>query len=140
MKKSITVIILYFLMINGQIAYSQVIENYEGTPMTINVLIGGPDDLSTLSVINNPFKTGINTSNRVGYLLRDKDGIPGTGFWSTKTVDLTTNKYIHVKVFKTRINAVKFKVENGLGGILEVSSTNPQTKINQWEDLVFDFS
>jgi hypothetical protein len=139
-KKSITAIILYFLMINGQIAYSQIIENYEGTPMTMNVLNGGSEDLSTLTVINNPFKTGINTSNKVCNLLRDKDGIPGTGFRATKTVDLATNKYIHVKVYKTRITPVKFKVEDGLGGILEMTSTNPQTKINQWEDLVFDFS
>src|SRR3970040_178411 len=130
-KKSITITILYFLMVNGQIAYSQVIENYEGTPMTMNVLNGGSEDLSTLTVINNPFKTGINTSNKVCNLLRDKDGIPGTGFWATKTVDLTTNKYIHVKVYNTRITPVKFKVEDGLGGILEMASINPQTKINQ---------
>lgn len=139
-KKSIPFIILYFLLVNGQSAYSQIIENYEGTPMTMDVLKGGPEDLSTLTVINNPIKTGINTSNKVCNLLRDKDGIPETGFWATKTVDLTTNKYIHVKVYKTRITPVKFKVEDGLGGVLEVSSTNPQTKINQWEDLVFDFS
>ena len=139
-KKSITITILYFLMVNGQTAYSQIIENYEGTPMTMNVLNGGSEDLSALTVINNPFKTGINTSNKVCNLLRDKDGIPGTGFWATKTVDLTTNKFIHVKVYKTRITPVKFKVEDGLGGILEMTRTNPQTKINQWEDLVFDFS
>ena len=127
-------------MSNGQVAYSQVIENYEGTPITMNILNGGVDDLSSLTVVNNPFKTGINTSNKVCNLLRDKDGIPGTGFWSTKTIDLTTNKFIHVKVYKTRITTVKFKVEDGLGGILEMASTNPQTKINQWEDIVFDFS
>jgi hypothetical protein len=123
-----------------QAAYSQVIENYEGTPITMNILNGGATDLSTLTVVNNPFKTGINTSNKVCYLLRDKDGIPGEGFWSTKTIDLTTNKYIHVKVYKTRITSVSFKVEDGLGGILEIASINPQTKVNQWEDLVFDFS
>jgi hypothetical protein len=139
-KNCITVIILYFSLVYGQVAYSQIIENYEGTPMNMNVLIGGAEDLSSLTVVNNPFKTGINTSNKVCNLLRDKDGIPGIDFWSTKTVDLTTNKYIHVKVYKTRITAVKFKVEDGLGGILEMTSINPQTKINQWEDLVFDFS
>ena len=139
-KNCITVLILYFSLVYGQVAYSQIIENYEGTPMTMNVLIGGAADLSTITVINNPFKTGINTSNKVCNLLRDKDGIAGAGFWSTKTVDLTTNKYIHVKVYKTRITPVKFKVEDGLGGILEMASINPQTKINQWEDLVFDFS
>ncbi len=139
-KNTIGTIILYFSMIFVQVAYSQVIENYEGTSITMNVLNGGASDLSTLTVISNPFKTGINTSNKVCKLLRDKDGIPDTGFWSTKTIDLTSNKYIHVKVYKTRITTVKFKVEDGLGGILEMASINPPTKVNQWEDLVFDFS
>lgn len=140
LKNTLIITILYFLMVNSEAAYSQVIENYEGTPITMNILNGGATDLSTVTVVNNPFKTGINTSNKVCYLLRDKDGIPGEGFWSAKTIDLTTNKYIHVKVYKTRITAVKFKVEDGLGGILEIASINPQTKVNQWEDLVFDFS
>ena len=139
-KKSITISILYFSIVFVQMSYSQVVENYEGTPMMMNILNGDATDLSTLIVVNNPFKTGINTSNKVCNLLRDKDGIPGEGFWSTKTVDLTINKYMHVKVFKTRITPVKFIVEDGLGGVFEVSSTNLQTKINQWEDLVFDFS
>jgi hypothetical protein len=140
MKNSITVIILFFSLIYRQVAFAQIVENYEGTPITMNIVSGGATDLSTLAVINNPFKTGINTSNTVCNLLRDKDGLPGVGFWATKTVDLTTNKYIHVKVYKTRITQVKFIVEDGLGGILEMTSMNPQTKINQWEDLVFDFS
>ena len=104
LKNHLTTIILYFSMVFIQVAYSQVIENYEGTPITMNILNGGATDLSTLTVINNPYKSGINTSNKVCNLLRDKDGIPGAGFWSTKTIDLTSNKYIHVKVYKTRIN------------------------------------
>lgn len=140
LKRQITIILVYFSIFFGQASYSQVIENYEGTPITMNILNGGVTDLSSLTVINNPFKTGINTSNKVCNLLRDKDGIPGAGFWSTKTVDLTTNKFIHVKVYKSRITTVKFIVEDATGGILEMASINPQTKINQWEDLVFDFS
>ncbi|NDP26947.1 MAG: T9SS type A sorting domain-containing protein [Flavobacterium sp.] len=139
-KKSIAIAILYFALVYWQTAYSQVIENYEGTPINMTVLKGGSTDLSTLTVISNPFKTGINTSNTICYLLRDKDGIPDVGFSANKTVDFTINKFIHIKVFKTRITTVKFKVEDGLGGILEMTSTNPQTKVNQWEDLVFDFS
>jgi len=140
LKRQIAIIIVYFSIFFGQNSYSQVIENYEGTPINMNIVNGGATDLSSLTVVNNPFKTGINTSNKVCNLLRDKDGIPSAGFWSTKTVDLTTNKFIHVKVYKSRITVVKFKVEDGLGGILEMASINPQTKINQWEDLVFDFS
>ena len=140
LKKSIAISILYLSVMYIHTAYGQVIEDYEGTPINMTVLNGGSTDLSTLTVINNPFKTGINTSNTICYLLRDKDGIPDAGFSATKSIDLSTNKYIHIKVFKTRITTVKFKVENGMGGILEMTSSNPQTKVNQWEDLVFDFS
>ena len=138
--KKFLIIIFYFLTIDGQIVHSQIIENYEGTPMAMNLLKGGIEDLSAITVINNPFKTGINTSNKVCNLFRDKDGIPDTGFWTTKSVNFNTNKYLHVKVFKTRITSVKFKVEDGLGGVFEITSSNQQTKVSQWEDLVFDFS
>lgn len=140
LKKQIASNIVYLICFIGQTSYSQVIENYEGTPLTMNILNGGVADLSSLTVVNNPFKTGINTSNKVCNLLRDKDGIPGAGFWATKTVNLAINKFVHVKVYKSRITVVKFIVEDGAGGILEMASINPQTKVNQWEDLVFDFS
>ncbi|WP_310559489.1 T9SS type A sorting domain-containing protein [Flavobacterium sp.] len=140
LKKCITFSVLYLSVVYLQTAYCQVIENYEGTPILMNSINGGSADLSTITVINNPHKTGINTSNKVCNLFRDKDGIPDSGFWSIKSINLTTNKFIHVKVFKPRISPVKFKVEDGAAGILEIASISPQTKINQWEDLVFDFS
>lgn len=133
-------IVLFLLLGNTPFLYSQIIENYEGTPITMNIIKGGSNDLSTLTVVNNPFKTGINTSNKVCKLFRDKDGLPWEGFWSNLTVDLTVNKYVHVKVYKTRISPVKFKVEGGPNGPLEIASMSPQTKVNEWEDLVFDFS
>jgi hypothetical protein len=139
-KKYILFFLFYFSFVYTQVSYSQVIENYEGTPITMNILKGDNTDHSSLSVTTNPFKLGINTSNKVSVLLRDKNGIAAVGFWSTKTVDFTTNKFIHVKVLKSRISTVKFKVENEFGGILEMNSINPQTKLNEWEDLVFDFS
>jgi len=35
---------------------------------------------------------------------------------------------------------LKFKIEGGAAGTVEIASINPQTKINEWEDIVFDFS
>ena len=74
-------IVLFLLLGNTPFLYSQMIENYEGTPITMNIIKGGSNDLSTLTVVNNPFKTGINTSNKVCKLFRDKDGLPWEGFW-----------------------------------------------------------
>ena len=116
----------------------QVIENYEHIPL--NYMLGGAEDLSSMTQIPNPDPTGINVSSNVIQFIRDKDGVPWGGFWSTTQVDVTTNKYVHVKVWKPRISPVKFKLQDGAAGTKEVASMNPQTLTNTWEDMVFDFS
>jgi hypothetical protein len=55
-------------------------------------------------------------------------------------VDVTTNKYMHVKVWKPRISPVKFKIEGGAAGTLEIASMNAQTETGKWVDYVFDYS
>ena len=58
----------------------------------------------------------------------------------TVPIDVTVNKFIHVKVWKPRISPVKFKIEGGAAGNLEIFSMNPQTLMGEWEEMVFDFS
>ena len=53
---------------------------------------------------------------------------------------MTTNKYMHVKVWKPRISPLHFKIEGGAAGNLEIPSMAPQNDINVWEDMVFDFT
>jgi uncharacterized membrane protein len=105
-------------------------------------MVDGPDDLSTMTVVPNPDPSGINTSSWVVKYVRDKDGIPWGGFWSAlpAPVDVTVNKYVHVKVWKSRISPIKFKLEGGAAGTLEIFSMNPQATTGAWEDIVFDFS
>ena len=93
-----------------------------------------------MTLVPNPDATGINTSNWVVRYLRDKDGVPWGGFWSPTAVDVTTNKYMHVKVWKPRISPIKFKIQGGAAGDLETFSTGSQTSIRAWEDMVFDFT
>lgn len=121
-------------------AYTQVIDAYEFIPM--NIMTSGVDDQSYIAVVPNPYRSGINTSPNVGMLYRDKDGYPWCGFWSFRPapIDMTNHKYIHVKVWKSRISDVKFKIEGGVDGILEISSMNPQKAAGEWVEVVFDFS
>ncbi|MDO9254150.1 MAG: T9SS type A sorting domain-containing protein [Bacteroidales bacterium] len=121
----------------------QMIENFEIIP--INPMLGGVDDLSTFVLAANPDKTGVDISDYVLKFNRDMDGVVWGGFWSnvagfSSAVDVTTNKYIHAKVWKSRISPVFFKLEGGPGGSLEIESMSPQTKIGAWEDMVWDFS
>jgi hypothetical protein len=137
-------IVIYFddIIVNNDptpaTAAAYIIEDYEIMPL--NLMLGPPSDSSSMTVFPNPDKSGINTSNYVVKFLRDKDGVPWGGFWSTTPVDVTTNKYMHVKVWKPRISPVKFKIEGGAAGTLEMASTAPQIATGVWEDMVFDFS
>jgi hypothetical protein len=138
-------IVLYFddIMVNNDptpnTAAAYVIEDYENMPL--NLMLGDPAvDSSSMTIVPNPDQSGINLSNWVVQFKRDKDGVPWGGFWSPTGIDVTTNKYMHVKVWKPRISPIKFKIEGGAGGNLEILSMNPQANTNMWEDMVFDFS
>jgi uncharacterized protein (TIGR02145 family) len=118
----------------------QIMEDYENIP--INLMLGASSDSSSMSIFPNPYLSDYNPSSYVAKFLRDKDGVSWGGFWSQLpgAIDVTTDKFIHVKVWKPRLSPLKFKIEGGAAGTLEVSSRYPQTKINEWEDIVFDFS
>lgn len=119
----------------------QMMEDYETIPL--NILLADPiTDLSTMTLVPNPDQSGLNPSDYVIEFLRDKDGSPWDGFWSAlpTEIDVTDNKFVHVKVWKSRISPIKFKIEGGDAGNLEIPSMYPQTKTDEWEDIVFDFS
>ncbi len=121
---------------NSPSAY--MIEDYESIPL--NYMLGGPTDNSYMVKVPNPDPNGINISSYVIKFFRSMNGVPWGGFWSTTPVDVTANKYMHVKVWKPRISPVKFKIEGGASGTMEAPSTGPQTSTGVWEDMVFDFS
>lgn len=118
----------------------QVLEDFEFIPL--NLMLGGAEDLSTMTLVPNPDPSGVNLSAHVIEFLRDKDGVAWGGFWSSlpTPVDVTDNKYVHVKVLKPRISPIKFKIEGGDAGTIELPSTGPQQTTDAWEDMVFDFS
>ena len=110
--------------------------------ITLNPLLSAENDSSKFTLVENPDKSPLNPSNYVIEFLRDKDAPIWAGFWSPlkDTIDVTTNKYVHVKVWKPRVTVLKFKIEGGAAGTVEIPSISPQTKTNEWEDIVFDFS
>ncbi|MFY8108814.1 MAG: T9SS type A sorting domain-containing protein [Bacteroidia bacterium] len=139
-------------------ANAQTIMNFEdGTTngQNLNVMANGDWDdpgkhavTETFSIIDNPDKSGINYSNKVMKFTRRgtaQGGMPWGGFWSNRadtlgSADVTNGKYVHIKVWKSRISPVRFKLEGGAAGTLEQGSTKPVTQLNQWVDVVFDFT
>ncbi|KQC34320.1 hypothetical protein AAU57_13960 [Nonlabens sp. YIK11] len=141
MKLLLSLILMTALVLMNCNLNAQIIEDYEGPAMNMNIMKSGSTiDNSTISVVANPSKSGINTSNTVSRLFRDKDGIPWCGFWSNRNINLNSNKFLHLKVYKTRRTSVRVKLEGGSAGAVEIQSMSPPSKINEWEDLVFDFS
>jgi len=143
------------LMIIGAVSFTiaQVVADFEdGTtgPLTLHVQGCGDYDNDaihpvdeTFMVIDNPDASGINTSSKVLKFIRrgtDNGGQPWGGFWANvdPNIDVTTNKYAHVMVWKPMISPLKFKLEGS--PTLETASMNVQSDAGMWVDIVFDFS
>lgn len=96
------------------------------------------------SIVANPSIGGINTSAQVGKIVLSPNDKPWGGIqcehgdFGPLTVSATSN-IVKIMVYKDVISPVGIKFEDITGGSkgeLKVSNT----KINQWEELTFDFS
>jgi hypothetical protein len=130
---------------------SQVLLNAEdGTTnklATMNVFANGPGQSNAdMIVVANPNPSGVNTSTKCIQFTRrtsGTDAMPWAGFYCLVTdpdPDFTTNKYVHVKVMKSNTSVVKFKIQDGPTGTVEIPSMNSYTTPGVWQDMVFDFS
>ena len=96
------------------------------------------------SIVANPSATGINTSAKVGKLVINPTDQPWAGVQCAKgdfgpyTIS-ASNNIIKIMVYKDVISPVGIKLVTATDaskGELKVSNT----KINEWEELTFDFS
>ncbi len=110
--------------------------------LDLNLMRGGDDDDSEFNVVPNPDPDETNSKEMVVEFHRSQHGVPWGGFFAflPTPLDLTDQKYIYVDVWKPRITQLRFKVEDGETGDLEIESMFPQTKVEEWETIVFDFS
>jgi hypothetical protein len=106
---------------------------------------GNGESAADVTIVNNPNATGVNTSTKVARYLRRTD--PSAAAFAAAfsgitdpDPDFTTNKYVHVKVLKTKLSPVKFKIEGGPGGNFELASTQPYATAGVWQDMVFNFT
>jgi len=99
-------------------------------------------DGGNASVINNPNSGGINTSAKVGQMIKNAGQTWG-GSWIDygSPFDFSTNKIFAMKVYSPRVGAkVLLKVENGTNGGINFEKEVVTTKANTWEILYFDYS
>ncbi|MBK9583300.1 MAG: hypothetical protein IPO48_15795 [Saprospiraceae bacterium] len=104
------------------------------------------DNSGGFELVDNPSKTGINTSDKVGKAIEKASG---EQVWQGMFTDLESymtfdkNLQLKMKVLSPKVGAVTLKVERPLvagfpGGSGDNTVTN--TKAGEWEELTYDFS
>ena len=97
---------------------------------------------ATATVVNNPNPSGINTSTKVGRIVK---GAPEV--WAGSFIDLvnpinfTVLRTFKVKVYSPRVGAkLLLKVENPTNGGQNYEKEVTTTVANAWEELTFDYT
>ncbi|MFY9242269.1 MAG: T9SS type A sorting domain-containing protein [Polaribacter sp.] len=95
---------------------------------------------ATVSVIDNPEKNGINTSTKVGQVIRDGgDFLARSSVFLTNNLDLSTMWHISMVVFTTAPVGTRIKLElDGPNG--KTNSDYLTTKSGEWETASWNFS
>jgi len=99
-------------------------------------------DGGNATVISNPQSSGINTSAKVGKMVKSAGQVWG-GSWIglTSPIDFSVKKTFKMKVFSPRVGAkVLLKVENQNDGGISYEKEVTTTTAGAWELLTFDFS
>ena len=113
--------------------------NFESSTLNYEfVNFGG----GTASVVDNPFKTGINTSNKTAKMVKNPpEGWGGSFITLENPIDFSTKKYLKLKVYSPRVGAkVLLKVENLTDGGIAYEKEAVTTTANAWEELTYDYT
>ncbi|QEC79996.1 phage tail protein [Mucilaginibacter ginsenosidivorax] len=96
----------------------------------------------TVTVIANPKSSGINTSAKVGKMVKNPGETYGGSYITLPNpIDFSTKKTFTMKVYSPRVGAkVLLKVENLTDGGTSFEKEVTTTKANEWETLTFDYS
>jgi len=99
-------------------------------------------DGGVVTRINNPQINGINTSAKVGRMVKNAGQVWGGSLIALSSpMNFSVNKVFRMKVFSPRIGAkVLLKVENATNGGISFEKEVTTTVANVWEDLAFDFN
>jgi hypothetical protein len=104
------------------------------------------DDSGDFALVDNPDPSGINTSAKVGKATeKSTSGQPWQGMYTDlpAPIHFGSDKIVRMKVYSPQVATVTMKIEHPLTPGAPGSSgdvTVPNTKVNEWEELSWDFS
>ncbi len=127
--------------------YTGCIATFENTDFTIDAFTyfaNGALDTVAFGVIENPDKSGVNTSDSVGIFQESADGQTFAGMYTDLDAPVSLpngNKIIRMKMWADHAATMVFKLESGrdnapASGDITADYTTP----NAWQELTFDFS
>ncbi len=95
-----------------------------------------------VTVVNNPSATGINTSTKVGKMVKGPPEVYGGSFIElVNSINFSVLRTFKVKIYSPRIGAkLLLKVENATNGGISFEKEVTTTTANAWEELTFNFS
>ena len=134
MKKNLPILISIMLL--AVITQAQnIILDFESTETSTTFQYFGSTLDGTLNAtVPNPNPSGENTSTTVVWAGAFSNPNP------TTPVDLTDHTLVAIKVYMDHIGSLSLKLENSSNGGSNWIITVPNTKVNEWETLIFDTS
>ncbi len=95
-------------------------------------------------IVDNPSPVVPNTSAKVGKFVKAGDAAPFAGMYTNPNLEASIDwkgvKTIRAKVLMDHIGNMGMKVEGSTVGAPSLELKTVNTKINEWEELSFDFS
>ena len=97
---------------------------------------------ATATVVNNPNPSGINTSTKVGKMVKGAPEVWAGSFLElVNPINFTVLRTFKVKVYSPRVGAkLLLKVENATNGAQNYEKEATTTQANAWEELTFDYT
>ena len=144
MKKILSLTIALVCAVAFAGAQTTILDFEAPATSTVFQYFGSGLDGTFNQVIANPNATGANTSSMVAQYIKPAVAEVWAGAFSNPNpvtaVDLIANGKIAVKVHMDHIGSVTLKLEGSTDGGDNWTVTVPNTKVNEWEEVVFDAS
>jgi hypothetical protein len=142
MTRHVLLLILLFVVVVSARAQTTVLDFEAAETSTTFQYFGSTIDGTLNAVIPNPDPTGENTSNMVANFVKPAVAEVWAGAFSnpnpTVLIDLVSNDRIAIKVWMDHIGSLSLKLEQSTDGGDNWIITVPNTKVNEWETLIFD--
>ena len=138
---------LFILFLTFGVLSAQEVTHVDFDANNPNIVFNSWNTSSTFAKISNPAPDTNNSSEFVGQFTAGNDNNIGIGVIGASGVfaapfNLSSNSIFKMKVFSTEEIDVIFHLENDpdYGNNIEVTASVGASDINQWTELIFDFS